>query len=246
MYAQTMHHAHNGRDPDEAIVAVFGYLTVTDDVKSQKEGRPVCEDIEICTLRYPGRKDWQSYPSTAQSHWAVDPETGQQRIVTYAERFARQYRQWKENQTQTKSGTPLTYAVFLTEARRAEMRALNIYTMEALAAVDGNDLKNLGPNGREFKNKAEEYIAESKKNAPNIQMLTELEALRARNDILEADMKMIKEKTSTNGNDKADSVFDDMTTDQIRDLVAANTGHMPVGTLNRKTLIRMANEAAAR
>ena len=31
-------------------------------------------------------------------------------------------------------------------------RALNLYTVEQLAAIDGQELKNLGPGGRELKN----------------------------------------------------------------------------------------------
>ena len=50
---------------------------------------------------------------------------------------------------------------FLTEARRAELRAQNIYTIEALAAIDGLELKNLGMDGRDLKNKAMEYLEES-------------------------------------------------------------------------------------
>jgi hypothetical protein len=93
-------------------------------------------------------------PATSVSHWAIDPATGGQIKVTYAERFRRQYQQFKALTAQTKSGTPLTHAPFLTEGRRAEMRALNIYTVEQLAAIDGQELKNIGTGGRELKNAA--------------------------------------------------------------------------------------------
>ena len=68
------------------------------------------------------------------SHWSDDPVTGEQTQVTYAERFQHQYRQFKTAAAQTKTGTPLDHAPFLTEGRRAELRAQNIYTVEALAA----------------------------------------------------------------------------------------------------------------
>ena len=116
---------------------------------------------EIVELHYPGSRNWSAHPATSFSHWAIDPATGEQVKVTYAERFSRQYRQFKAHATQTKSGTPLTFATFLTEARRAELRAQNIYTVEALAAIDGQELKNLGPGGREMKNAAMEYIETS-------------------------------------------------------------------------------------
>ena len=69
----------------------------------------------------------------------MSPVDGSQQPISYAERFRRQHQQFKAESVQTKSGTPLEYGRFLTEARRAEMRAQNIYTLEALAAIDGAD-----------------------------------------------------------------------------------------------------------
>jgi hypothetical protein len=226
------------RDPDAAAVALFKNLAKKNEVKSLKEGRPIFDDIEVVEIRFPGSRNVAVFPATAFSHWAEDFTTGEQTAVTYAERFSRQYQQFKSQAAQTKSGTPLAHVPFLTEARRAELRALNIYTLEALAVVDGQELKNLGHGGRELKNKAQEYIAESKSNAPNLQMAADLEALKARNAIIEEDLK----RALASGQ-KADNQFDDMSLDQLRDFIATNTGHAPHGSLNRKTLVRMATEA---
>jgi hypothetical protein len=143
---------------------------------------------------------------------------------------------------QTKSGTPLTHVPFLTEARRAELRALNIYTAEALAHVDGQELKNLGSYGRDLKNKAIEFIAEAKLGAPTAEVLAELEALRARNQILEDDAKALADMSDKDG-ERTGGPFDHMTPEMLRDFIKTNTGHAPHGSLNRKTLVRMANEA---
>jgi hypothetical protein len=218
------------RDPDDAVVAEFCSHTVKNEAKSAKEGRPIFDDMEACKVRKAGSRDWTMYPATAISHYREEPESGEQVPVTYAERFSRQYRQFKEHDTQTKAGTPLSAAPFLTEARRAELRALNIYTVEALAAVDGQELKNLGTGGRDLKNKAIEYIDASSSNAPNTMMLQELEALKARNAVLEEDAK------ARGGEGR----FKDMTDDQIRDFIKEATGHAPQGALNRKTLVRIA------
>ena len=97
---------------------------------------------------------------------------------TYAERFARQYQQFKAHQQQTKAGTPLDYLPFLTEAKRAELRALNIYTAEALTIVDGPELKNLGPGGRELKNKAIAFLESSSEAARITKLEAELETMQ--------------------------------------------------------------------
>ncbi len=230
------------RDPDAAVVALFKNFAKKNEAASLKEGRPIYEDIEVVEIRFPGSRNMSVFPATAFSHWSENFETGEQTAVTYAERFRRQYQQFKAQTAQTKTGTPLAHVPFLTEARRAELRALNIYTLEALAHVDGQELKNLGHGGRDLKNKAQEYIAESKSNAPNLAMAAELEALKARNAIIEEDLKRHQDRNAGEKVD-GDNQFAGMTLDQLRDFVTTNTGHKPHGSLNRKTLVRMATEA---
>ena len=231
-------------DPDAGIVATFCNATRPNPAKSALEGRPIEDDYEACDLHYSGRKDWCRYPATSFSRWVIDPETGEQLPQTYAERFARQYQQFKAKDQQTKAGTPLDYVTFLTNARKAEMRALHIYTVEALAEIDGQPLKNLGPHGRDYKNAAVDYLEKAKLSAPDMQLKAELDALRARNEVLENDARIIKAKEQAI--ERVDTTYDEMTNEQIRDLVASSTGHAPQGALGRKTLIRMANEAQTR
>lgn len=232
------------QDPDAAVVALFRNGVVKNEARSAEAGRPIFDDREECVLRYPGSKNVGVYPATSFSHWAVDPHSGEQVKVSYAERFQRQYRQFKEHAIQTKVGTPLTEVLFLTEARRAELRALNIYTVEALAAIDGFELKNLGFNGRELKNRAIEYIEESKTKAPTTQMVAELEALRARNTLLEEDNSRLKEYLPPDPH-SPDADFEGMSLQQLRDYIATNSGHPPEGAINRRTLIRMARDLKA-
>jgi len=226
------------KDPDANLVATFRNHAMKNEGKSAAEGRPIFDDVEVVDIRVPGSRNYQTFPAHAFSAhgWVTDPMTGEQSQITYAERFSRQYQQFKQQLQQTKSGTPLAHAPFLTEARRSELRALNIYTVEQLVAVDGQELKNLGPGGRDLKNMATEFITESKTNAPNMQAVAELEALRARNAVLEEDNEALK-RTGGEG------PFKEMTEKQIRDYIATHTGHAPTGDLNRKTLVRMAMDA---
>ena len=229
------------RNPDASLLVLFKHHAMPNEAKTAREGRLQCDDLEIIEVRFPGSRAVHVYPAHAFSHWAVDPHTGGQIRVTYAERFERQYRQFKAHTQQTKSGTPLTHAPFLTEARRSELRALNIYTVEALAHVDGLELKNLGQGGRELKNAAEEYIAASRSGAVSTQLQAELEALRAKNQTLEDDVSALKQKASVVA-PNADE-FEEMTPDQLREYIATNTGHAPQGNLSPKTLMRMARDA---
>lgn len=234
------------KDPDDNIVAIFKNHAVLDEVKSAQAGRPIYYDEEIVELHYPGSKNWSPHPAASFSHWGEDPLTGTQIKITYAERFRRQYQQFKAHATQTKVGTPLQYAKFLTEARCAELRAQNVYTIEALAAIEGQELKNLGQGGRDMKNAAVEYLEETQRGAVNTQMAAELEALRAENQLMKEDLTALKEKVKPQAKtvqfDPADE-FDGMSPEQLRDYITTNTGVAPKGALNRKVLLRMARDA---
>ena len=163
-------------------------------------GRPIFDDVEHCFITAPGSQDIKVFPANAFARWVGNPFGGGQTKQSYAERFSHQYQQFKAHVAQTKSGTPLEHAPFLSEARRAELKAQNVYTVEALADIEGNELKNLGPGGREMKNQAMAYIAESKLAAPTKQMLAELETLRIRNAILEEDCSGEEENTPSKTN----------------------------------------------
>ena len=230
---------------DDRLVAIFKHMPKKNARRTAEEGRPVFDDEEVCELHAPGNKDWGVFPALGFSHWSSDQYGGEQVEVTYAERFEHQYRQFKAQQAQTISGTPLKEVPFLSEGRKAELRAQNLYTLEQLAAIEGQELKNLGPGGREMKNQAEAYMAETKANAPNLQLASELEQMRARNAILEEDMKALKAREEAKA-EAADAEYDNMTLEQLQDMVTTQTGHPPRGSLPRKSLIRMLQENKTR
>lgn len=234
-----MQYGNNSRNPDDTLVVVFKQHPVPNKQKSDEEGRLICDDMEVCEIRAPGSRNSTVQPAHVRARWVSDQYGGDQREITYAELFSYQYKQFKEKLQQTIRGTPLAAAPFLTAARRAELNALHIYTVEQLAAVDGQELKNLGPGGRDLKNQAEEYIALSKAAAPETtQLQAELDALRARNQVLEDDVEALKVRATT-----AEAEFEGMTDEALRKYIQSNSGHPPQGNLPRKMLITMAMTA---
>jgi hypothetical protein len=222
---------------DDTLVVIFKHHANPNEAKSLEAGRLICDDMEVCEIRAPAARNTVSvHVATEVSHWDVDPQTGAQVKVTYAERFSKQYQQFKSHAAQTMTGTPLTHVPFLTEGRRAELRALSVYTVEALAWLDGQELKNIGQGGRELKNQAIEFIENAKHLVPNLQLVAELEAMKAKNMALEQDLEAARAV-------RVDDEFEQMSTEALRAYIAANTGQPPVGTVNRKTLLRMAMDA---
>ncbi len=231
---------------DDRLVVLFKHLAIKNAAKSDEAGRLVCDDVEVCEIRAGGSRNVAVFPATSVSHWSGDQYGGEQVQVTYAERFRHQYQQFKAEQAQTISGTPLAAAPFLTEARKAELRAQNLYTVEQLAAIDGAELKNLGPGGRDMKNAALEYIETSRAQAPNLRAAAELEQMRARNALLEEDLKLMKERAAVQQVNSEDPEFAEMSLDQLREMITTNTGHAPRGNADRKTLVRMARDSQAK
>ena len=223
------------QDPDDRLVVTFKHQALPDEAKSLAEGRPIFVDREICEIRVPGGGDVKVFHANEFARWVIDANSGQQYQQTYAERFQRQYQQFKAHAAQTKSGTPIEYVAFLSAARRAELKAQNVYTLESLADIEGAELKNLGPGGREMKNQAMALIAHGKASAPDLQLKNEIEALRARNAILEGDAE-IRAK-------RPENQFEAMSDEQLREYIFTNTGQAPQGNNSHKTLVRMATEA---
>ena len=231
------------KNTDDALVVIFKNAAIPNDAKTAAEGRPVFDDMEVCEIRAPGSRNTTVQPATAVSHWITDPITGGQTKLTYAERFRRQYRQFKEAQHQTIAGTPLDYAPFLTEARRAELRALNVYTIDQLAGIDGQELKNLGVGGRDMKNRAIEYLEEAKTKSVHTRLAQENEALRARLAVVEGDAELLKTKAATPPPKNGEGDLADMSDEALVAYIKTNTGHAPQGNLPRKTLVQMAQAA---
>jgi hypothetical protein len=224
------------RDPDDALVVLFKYLAVKNPAETLAQGRPIFDDKEHVQIMAGGMKDVKVFPAHEFCRWVVDPYTGEQRKQTYAERFKRQYQQFKAEASQTKQGTPLDHAPFLSEGRRSELRAQNIYTVEQLALIEGAELKNLGPGGRDLKNQAVDFIEQAKSGAPNLQLQAELEALKARNAVLEEDLAAKKEL------EKSEGEFAGMTDQEIKEYITTHTGQRPLGNPARRNLVRMATE----
>lgn len=238
-------------DGDAALVPVFKASSIPNPAKSLLAGRPIHDDLEVVEIRKPGSRDWHVHGAHEQSHAVYDPYSGERSYVTYAERFARQYNQFKAHQAQTKSGTPLTEVNFLTLARIAELKGQNIYTIEALAAIDGNELKNLGYAGRDLKNKAQQYITASQKGAPNAIVLAELEASKALIMTMEQELDALKANVtgkprSSEKSHPEKERLAKMTIEQLRAYIEEMTGEPIIGFMPKPVLLRQAYDFAAR
>lgn len=232
------------------IAAFFRTDSKKNEVKSAKEGRPIFDDVELCEIRIAGNRQTVGvYPAHAFSHNEQNPD-GTVEPYTYAQRFAPQYRRFKEKRLQVKEGTPLDELPFLPESKRSELKALSIHTAEALAALDGPELKNLGMGGREWKEQALAYLDKAKGSASTTKQAKEIAALKEQIAALQAQVgeQAVPKSAGVTpelGDDDGTSTFDGFTVEELKDWIERKAGTRPKGQPNKATLLAMAKELDA-
>lgn len=250
-------------DPGDTrhLFITFHIEAVENPAETRKAGRPIYEDREMINIKFVGDNK-RELSAPAHEKFKRDPATNE--WVTYAQYYHRHYDAFKTGEAVKGSGTPLSELPFLTESKRAELKALNVHTAEALAQLDGANLQRLGMYGRSLKNQAEAYIAAAEKSAPFSKLAEENAALTARLAALEAQIaggKMnltaqahIVDPADKSGSpsqptaqpEEAASVFEPWPDADLRTFIKERTGAAPKGQPAHATLVRLAEEANAK
>jgi hypothetical protein len=222
----------------DLIVPRFFVHTTPDKKATREKGRPMFKDMECVEVRMAANKQTVAvFP--AHDTWKWDDVNGVRQPITYAMRWPEQYKRFKANEAQAMSGTPLEELPFLTQAKRSELKALNIYTAEALASLDGQPLKLLGMGGRELKTQAEAYLARATDSAAVTRQAAEIESLKAQ---LAALTQQSPAPAGTGAIPSA-SPFADMDDETLKEWLKDATGSRPRGNPSHETLVRMCDEA---
>jgi hypothetical protein len=230
---------------DTRLIVTFENFPVLNETESKAKNRPIYEDMEVCRIRMSGdRLNAPVFPAWAEAPGGVENEDGYMVPMTYAEKYADQYAKFKKGEAQTKDGTPIEALTFLTPARIKEFKALNVYTAEALADLDGPNLKTLGTNGRDFQIKARAYLDSAAGSANVTKLASENEALKQQL----AELQKEREQYTATARASTDLGYGDLdqieskTDAELRDIIKDKTGSFPRGQPSRETLIGMVKE----
>ncbi len=218
---------------DALTVPFFKTIAVQDEQASKKEGRPIYNDLEVVEVRIAGDRNYAPvFP--AHSMWMrVDGNP-----MTYADRWPDAYARFAAGREQIANGTPLSELPFLTEAKRAELRALKVYTAEALASLEGKQLLALGPEARELKNQATAYLGAAGGSAKTVALAAEVEALRA-------ELAAMRSQPATFEQALPPEPAQDDEKEQLKQLIADRTGARPRGNPSVETLREMLADMTA-
>lgn len=223
---------------DTRLIVTFENFPVLNETESKAKNRPIYEDMEICRIRMGGdRLNAPVFPAWAEAPGGVENEDGYNVVMTYAQKYAEQYRKFKAGEAQTKDGTPIEALTFLTPARIKEFKALNIYTAEGLADLDGQNLKTLGSGGLEYKTKARAYLDNAAGSASVTKLASENEALKQQLAELQKERAQYPDMVRVNGDP-----LDSRTDAELRDIIKDKTGSFPRGQPSRETLLGMVKE----
>lgn len=224
-----------GNKDDRSIVEFYTDAK-EDKAASAKEGRPIYRDVEMVRIRFPADRQ-RTLVRPALAEWRK--VNGQ--IVTYAQRFPEEYRRFKAGQAPVVHGMPLKEAPFLTEAQRRMLAALDVYTVEQLAGLEGQPVRNLGPNGREMVEKAKAFLETARGSADMTRLASENETLRRQLEALQQTVAGLAASQPAPAA-KPGTPFEAMSIDELKAAIKAATGETPRGNPSRETLIRMATE----
>lgn len=230
------------QNEDTRLIVTFENFPVLNEARSREANRPIYEDMEVCRIRMGGdRLQAPVFPAWAEAPGGVENEDGYVVPMTYKEKYAEQYRKFKAGEVQTKDGTPIEALTFLTLARIKEFKALNIYTAESLASLEGASLKSLGQGGLEWKQKAKAYIANAAGSANVTKLASENEFLKRQLEELQKERaqwpatERVTENLGYGDTDQDESKTDG----ELKDEIEQKTGSRPRGNPSRETLIKM-------
>lgn len=222
------------------ITPLFRYESIEDINASEREGHLVKKMIPVVEVRFAGSKNYSPvFPVDAM--WKR--ENG--KTVTYAERWADQYRDFLAGASQEASGTPLEMlkSYGISEANLSLCRALRIYSIEALYHLEGDNLKSLGMVANVLKDMARSYMADRSRSNANVD---EVEKLKAELAALKASIIPATEPTPAQVDalvQASDDEFSALSDDDIKDRIASLTGSgRPRGNPNRDTLVQSLRE----
>lgn len=223
------------RDIQMGVAPYFMNLVTEDIPQSFLQKRYVGKTVEVVQIRFPADTRFSPvFPTDAM--WIRSGNS----VITYAERFADQYRAFVNGEDQVSAGTPLEMLnpYGMTPDLLSYCRTMKIYSIEALHNLEGQNLKNLGMRGNRLKDMARQYMATVTQGADTA---SELEALRAEVERLRQ-MNVIPQQEFNGATPEQISQFANMTDDELKEAIAQITGSRPVGRPSRETLERSLKE----
>jgi len=233
---------------EQAGMTPIFYVAQTEDVLASREaGRPIFVDEERIEYRFAGNRNFNFHDL---AHGFHEEKNGE--VITHAMRFPDHYKKFKETGGNEAKGTPLQNLPGLTAVQLSTLKALSIFSIENLASLEGQNIKNLGPQGHALKQSAQKYLAAAGGRVDMKDVLAQLAALQSRNDEL---ARMVEAGRPTPIGSEPEQfvpsyvedlapvdVYDGLTDAELKDKIEAITDTRPKGNPSRQTLLSILSD----
>lgn len=226
------------------LTPIFYTAQVEDVLASREAGRPIFVDEERIEYRFASNRNFNFHDL---AHGFHEERNGE--VITHAMRFPDHYKRFKETGGNEATGTKLQNLPGLTAVQLSTLKALSIYTIEALASLEGQGIKNLGPQGHALRTSAQKYLAAAGGQVQMSEVLHQLAALQARNDELARMVEAGRPKTIGSEDQEvytAEDPYAEYTDDDLKARIKELTGSGVRGpTPDRSVLIGMLKDIEA-
>lgn len=156
---------------DSNLWVEFRKEPVKNEMKSESEGRAIFDDVVFIDITFPGDKTKKVVRPVQDSD---------------KERFARQWENFQKGETgDNLTGTRLEEWPLLSRSEIAELKAINIFTVDQLANLPDSALNWLG--ARTYRTKAEAWLKTAKDTSVAVKLAHE-------NEVLKGDIEQLKQQ----------------------------------------------------
>lgn len=163
-----------GREVPAYQYVSLRYEAVENPAASAREGRKIFDRVLYVRSHFLGSSDTLDREAMRWRGGEGEPEISDEALVA---RFATAIEAFRKNVAAAEAGTPLA-VLNLDVAREAELRALAVTTVEALAEVPDGQLRKLGAEARALRDRAVRFLSASSDNAPLLKAEAEAKAHR--------------------------------------------------------------------
>lgn len=227
--------ASNANENDTARPR-FYMSAVENKAKSIEEGRPVFDEREMIEIAIPGDR------LAKHVNYVLDE---------HRQRWPDHYAAFKRREEHAASGTPLEHWPQVTTGRVAELKSLNILSVEELAGVPDTTLPRIGMGGRDLRDKARAFLSAAKDGAGLGRIAAENADLKAQMEAMQKQLASLMgggvvkaldlENHTSNVSDRA---VEDLSDEELKAYIKRETGEGVRGTPTRQTLINRATALA--
>lgn len=178
---------HVSHGNDENLYVEFEMVPVLQKFETDKHGRPIYKDVAFVHIRFPGDKTKVVRRPVKEVSDLSGPSD--------MERFPKQWAAFKSQGQVATIGTPLEQWPLLSRSQVAELKALNIFSVDQLAAMPDTGLTWLG--SRELRQQAQNFLKTATDTSFASKLTAQLENLSQEVARLQAENKelgKIKEK----------------------------------------------------